>query len=73
MMTLVTTCKQNRTLAGRAFLLPILFNIMVDMLSILKKDDQIIGVIPKLVDDESSILQYANDTIILMDHDFEAS
>ena len=54
---------------------PILFNIMVDMLSILikraKNDGQIKGVIPHLLEDGLSILQYANDTIIFMDHDLE--
>ena len=54
---------------------PILFNIMVDMLSILikraKNDGQIKGMIPYLLEDGLSILQYANDTIIFMDHDLE--
>jgi hypothetical protein len=36
-----------------------------------KDDDQIKGVIPHLVEDELSILQYANDTILFMDHDLE--
>ena len=54
---------------------PILFNIMVDMLSILikraKNDGQIKGVIPHLLEDGLSILEYADDTIIFMDHDLE--
>jgi hypothetical protein len=54
---------------------PILFNIVADMLSILikraKDDGQIKGVIPHLVDDRLSILQYADDTILFMDHDLE--
>ncbi|WVZ66965.1 hypothetical protein U9M48_016115 [Paspalum notatum var. saurae] len=54
---------------------PILFNIVVDMLAILvaraKEDGQIKGVVPHLVDDGLSILQYADDTIIFMDHDIE--
>lgn len=45
------------------------------MLSILikraKEDGQIRGVIPHLVDDGLSILQYADDTIIFLDHDLE--
>jgi len=45
----------------------ILFNIVADMLSILikraKDDGQIKGIIPHLVDDGLSILQYANDTM----------
>jgi len=54
---------------------PILFNIVADMLALLikraKADGQIRGVIPHLVDDGLSILQYANDTIIFSDHDLE--
>jgi hypothetical protein len=52
-----------------------LFNIVADMLAILieraKSDGQIEEVIPHLVDDELSILQYADDTILFMEHDFE--
>jgi hypothetical protein len=36
-----------------------------------KEDDQIIGVVPHMVDDGISILQYADDTIIFMDHDLD--
>ena len=54
---------------------PILFNIVADMLAILikraKDDGQIRGVIPLLVDDGLSILQYADDTILFLDHDME--
>ena len=54
---------------------PILFNIVVDMLVILinraKLEGQIKGVIPHLIDDGLSILQYADDTILFMDHDLE--
>ncbi len=54
---------------------PILFNIVVDMLEVLiertKGDGQIRGVIPHLVEDGLSILQYADDTIIFLDHDLE--
>jgi hypothetical protein len=54
---------------------PILFNIMADMLALLinraKADSQIKGVLPHLVDDDLSILQYADDTIIFIDHDPE--
>jgi hypothetical protein len=32
---------------------------------------QLSGVIPHLVDDGLSILQYADDTILFMDHNFE--
>jgi hypothetical protein len=48
---------------------PMLFNIVVDMLAIMiehaKNDGLIEGVIPHLVDRGLSILQYADDTIIL--------
>ncbi|WVZ96532.1 hypothetical protein U9M48_042161 [Paspalum notatum var. saurae] len=54
---------------------PILLNIVADMLSILikraKDDSQIRGIIPHLADDGLSILQYADDTIIFIDHDLE--
>jgi hypothetical protein len=36
-----------------------------------KADEQIAGVVPHLVDEGISILQYADDTIILMDHDLD--
>jgi hypothetical protein len=53
----------------------ILLNIIADMLALLinrtKADGQIRGVIPHLVDDGLSILQYADDTIIFLDHDLE--
>jgi len=52
---------------------PILFNVVVDMLVVLvnraKQDGQVGGLIPHLVDRGVSILQYANDTIIFMEHD----
>ena len=55
----------------------ILFNIIADMLALLikraKADGQIRGVIPHLIDDDLSILQYADDTIIFIDHDLEQS
>jgi hypothetical protein len=54
---------------------PILFNIVVDMLAILiqrvKQDGQVSGLIPHLVDGGLSILQYADDTILFMEHDLE--
>jgi hypothetical protein len=52
-----------------------LFNIVTDMLAIMieraKNDGLIEGVIPHLVDEGLSILQYANDTILFMEHDLE--
>jgi hypothetical protein len=54
---------------------PMLFNIVVDMLAILieraKSDGQIAGIVPHLVDGGLSILQYADDTILFMEHDIE--
>ena len=54
---------------------PMLFNIVVDMLAIIiervKIDGQIEGVVPHLVDGGLSILQYADDTILCMEHDIE--
>jgi hypothetical protein len=36
-----------------------------------KEDGQIAGVVPHLVDDGLSILQYADDTILFMEHDID--
>jgi hypothetical protein len=51
----------------------ILFNLVADMLAILiaraKEDGQVDGLIPHLVDGGISILQYADDTTIFMEHD----
>jgi hypothetical protein len=53
---------------------PILFNIVVDILAILikraKEDGQVDGLIPHLVEGGVSILQYADDTMILVEHNF---
>jgi hypothetical protein len=52
----------------------ILFNLVADMLAIFieraKNNGDFSGVIPHLVDGGLSILQYANDTILFMEHDF---
>jgi hypothetical protein len=54
---------------------PVLFNIVADMLAIIIaraiEDDQIKEIVPHLIEDGLSILQYADDTIIFMDHDIE--
>jgi hypothetical protein len=54
---------------------PIPFNLAVDALVKLtdraKVNGQIKGIIPHLVDDGLSILQYVDDTIILLDHGLE--
>ena len=56
-------------------LLPLLFNIIADMLSILiqraKEHGQVGGVVPHLIDGGLSILQYADDTILFMENDLE--
>jgi hypothetical protein len=52
---------------------PILFNIVVDMLAIIAKramrNNLVEGVVPHLVDEGLSILQYVDDTVLFMDHD----
>jgi hypothetical protein len=52
---------------------PILFNLVADMLSTLifwaRSNRKFRGVVPHLVEERLSILQYADDTIIFMDHD----
>jgi hypothetical protein len=54
---------------------PLLFNIVGDMLSILikraKAHCQVGGVVPHLNDGGLSILQYADDTILSLENDFE--
>ena len=54
---------------------PMRFNIVADMLAVMiegaKVDGQIDGVVSHLVDGGLSILQYADDTILLMDCDLE--
>jgi hypothetical protein len=54
---------------------PILFNIDAYMLALLikraKDDGQFSGIIPHLVDEGLSILQYADDTILFLDHDLD--
>ena len=54
---------------------PILFHIVVGVLAIIieraKEDGQVNGVVPHLVEGGLSILQYADDTVIFMDHDID--
>ena len=54
---------------------PILYNIVADMLATLveraKVAGQVSGVIPHLVEEGLSILQYADDTILFLDHDLD--
>jgi retron-type reverse transcriptase len=54
---------------------PILFNIVVDVLSILikraKEEDQVAGLVPYLVEDGLSILQYADDIVLFLEHDLD--
>ena len=52
---------------------PILFNLVADMLATLifraKPNRQINGIVPHLVNDGLSILQYTDDTVLFLDHD----
>jgi hypothetical protein len=73
-----TICQNFQTKKGvrQGYLLsPIPFNIVVGMLVILinraKGEGQLSGVIPHLVDDDLSILQYADDAILFMEQNFE--
>jgi hypothetical protein len=54
---------------------PMLFNIIADMLAIIinraKDDGQVGGLIPHLVEGGVSILQYADDMILFMEHDID--
>jgi hypothetical protein len=54
---------------------PLLFNLVIDMLATFisraRKEGQIDGLVPHLVDGGLSILQYADDTILFMDHNLE--
>jgi hypothetical protein len=67
--------KQKKGLQQGDPLFPLLFNIVVDMLAIfinrVKSEGHINGVVPNLVDNGLSILQYADDTIIFLNHDLE--
>jgi hypothetical protein len=68
-----TNFKTRKGLRQGDPLSPILFNIVVYMLAILvnraKGEGQFEGHIPHLVDGALSILQYADDTILFLDHD----
>jgi hypothetical protein len=54
---------------------PILFNIVADMLAILfaraKEENQFQGIVPHLVRGGLSILQYADDTVVFLDHNLK--
>ncbi|WVZ69696.1 hypothetical protein U9M48_018443 [Paspalum notatum var. saurae] len=54
---------------------PLLFNLVADMLAVFinkaKDNGQIQGLIPHLVEDGLSILQYAGDTILFLEHNLE--
>jgi hypothetical protein len=41
------------------------------LINITKGERQLFGVIPHLVDDNISILQYADDMVLFMEHNFE--
>jgi hypothetical protein len=75
MIRWVKIFKQKKGLRQGDPLSSFLFNIVVDMLAILinraKSEGHINEVVPHLVDDGLSILQYADDTIIFLDRDLE--
>ena len=52
---------------------PLLFNIVADMLAVIigraKQHGHVEDLVPHLVDGGISILQYADDTILFMEHD----
>ena len=52
---------------------PVLFNIVADMLAVVigraKESGQVGGIVPHLVEGGVSVLQYADDTMIFMEHD----
>jgi len=54
---------------------PIFFNIIIDIFDILinkaKYEGQVMGIVPHVIDGGLSILQYADNTILFMDHDIE--
>ena len=69
------TSKQKKRLRQGDPISLILLNIAVDMLTIqiarAKEACQVEGVIPHLIQDGLSILQYADDTVIFMSHDIQ--
>lgn len=46
-------------------------NMLVIILERAKEDNQVRGVVTHLIDGGLSILQYVDDTVILLDHDIE--
>src|SRR5512141_1681720 len=75
MIKLVIIFKRTKGLRQGDPLSPALFNIVADMLTLLikraKEAGLLNGVIPHLVDDGLSILQYADGTIIFVEHDLQ--
>ena len=52
---------------------PVLFNVVADMLAVLvsraRRSDQIKGLVPHLIEEGLSIMQYADDTILFLEDD----
>jgi hypothetical protein len=75
MMALIPISKLKGVYAREIQCLQSYLTSPADMLALIikraKADGQKSGVIPHLVDDDLSILQYDDDTIIFLDHDLE--
>jgi len=69
------TSRARKASGKETLLSPTLFNIVADMLAIIlnraKQEGLIRGIIPHLIDDGLSILQYADDTVIFLEHDID--
>jgi hypothetical protein len=75
MMIRVDISRKGKACAKAGPLSPLLFSIATDMLVVLieraKSIGQIEGVIPHLLDGGLYILQFPDDTVLFMEHDFD--